>query len=72
MLIRGLTFICPALQLYIWKYTKKDKDGLGIAPTIVLKTRRSLRAVHFHPRGAPILLSAEVRLVQSRQYHMAE
>ncbi|KAG0453154.1 hypothetical protein HPP92_025818 [Vanilla planifolia] len=29
-------------------------------PTIVLKTRRSLRAVHFHPHGAPFLLTAEV------------
>jgi activator-of-BECN1-regulated-autophagy protein 1 len=26
----------------------------------VLKTRRSLRAVHFHPHGAPLLLTAEV------------
>lgn len=27
---------------------------------IVLKTRRSLRAVHFHPHAAPFLLTAEV------------
>jgi len=29
-------------------------------PVIILKTRRSLRAVHFHPHGAPLLLTAEV------------
>ena len=29
-------------------------------PCISLRTRRSLRAVHFHPHGAPLLLSAEV------------
>ena len=29
-------------------------------PCIALRTRRSLRAVHFHPHGAPLLLSAEV------------
>ena len=30
-------------------------------PTIVLKTRRSMRAVHFHPHGAPLVLTAEVQ-----------
>lgn len=41
-------------QLYIWNYSKKT------APAIVLKTRRSLRAIHFHPHAAPFLLTAEV------------
>ena len=33
---------------------------LARVPCISLRTRRSLRAVHFHPHGAPLLLSAEV------------
>lgn len=36
-----------------------DPDALAV-PYISLRTRRSLRAVHFHPHGAPMLLSAEV------------
>ena len=43
------------MQLYLWKYGQ-----WGDEPTIVLRTRRSLRAVHFHPNGAPLLLTAEV------------
>ena len=35
-------------------------SGETSAPCIALRTRRSLRAVHFHPHGAPLLLSAEV------------
>jgi activating molecule in BECN1-regulated autophagy protein 1 len=42
-------------KLYVWDY--KCKDG---RPEIVLKTRRSMRAVHFHPHGLPIVLTAEV------------
>jgi hypothetical protein len=30
------------------------------SPVVVHKTRRSLRAVHFHPHGAPLMLTAEV------------
>lgn len=44
-------------QLYIWNYNKREEAS---SPTVVLKTRRSLRAVHFHPHGAPFLLTAEV------------
>lgn len=44
-------------QLYIWQYNKRGETS---SPAIVLKTRRSLRAVHFHPHGAPFLLTAEV------------
>ena len=29
-------------------------------PVAILKTRKSLRALHFHPYGAPLLLTAEV------------
>ncbi|KAL6877614.1 hypothetical protein ACP4OV_012829 [Aristida adscensionis] len=45
-------------KLYIWNYNKRDEAS---APTIILKTRRSLRAVHFHPHGAPYLLTAELQ-----------
>ena len=42
------------VQLYLWEYAS------GRPPVVALKTRRSLRAVHFHPQGSPLLLSAEV------------
>lgn len=41
----------------MWYY---DRRGQESSPVVVLKTRRSLRAVHFHPHGAPLLLTAEV------------
>lgn len=44
-------------QLYMWEY---KRFGASPAPVVCLKTRRSLRAVHFHPHGAPLLLTAEV------------
>ncbi|KAL4443318.1 hypothetical protein ABPG75_011055 [Micractinium tetrahymenae] len=43
-------------KLYMWEYTTQGK-----LPVIVLKTRRSMRAVHFHPHGLPIVLTAEVQ-----------
>eukprot|EP00887_Chlorella_sp_A99_P001076 scaffold14.g1076.t1 len=43
-------------KLYVWEYST-----VGRSPTIVLKTRRSMRAVHFHPHGLPIVLTAEVQ-----------
>jgi activator-of-BECN1-regulated-autophagy protein 1 len=43
-------------KLYIWDYTVP-----GAAPAIVLRTRRSMRAVHFHPQGLPLLLTGEVQ-----------
>ena len=43
------------VQLYMWEFTKE-----GAQPQVVLKTRRSLRAVHFQPHGIPLLLTAEV------------
>lgn len=55
MIANVIALTCEVLyQLYIWNYSKKTP------PTIVLKTRRSLRAVHFHPHAAPFLLTAEV------------
>lgn len=49
-------------KLYMWDYTRGRAPG-GLeepAPAIVLKTKRSLRAVHFAPNGVPLLLTAEV------------
>ncbi|KAI3459590.1 hypothetical protein Pfo_016253 [Paulownia fortunei] len=43
-------------KLYMWHYNRR---GEASSPTIILKTRRSLRAVHFHPHAAPFLLTAE-------------
>jgi hypothetical protein len=50
-------FFEPTCQLYIWDYSKSGEN-----PRMILRTRRSLRAVHFHPHGAPYLLTAEVKL----------
>ena len=50
------TFLC---QLYIWNYNNRDWSSI---PAVILRTRRSLRAVHFHPHGAPYLLTAEVEI----------
>lgn len=47
-----------AAQLYMWEYAKE-----GAQPMVVLKTRRSLRAVHFQPHGIPLLLTAEVHIL---------
>ncbi|KAK8507192.1 hypothetical protein V6N12_008536 [Hibiscus sabdariffa] len=44
-------------KLYIWHYNRRGETS---SPSIILKTRRSLRAVHFHPYAAPFLLTAEV------------
>ena len=30
-------------------------------PVVSLRTRKSLRAVHFHPQGIPFMLTAEVQ-----------
>ncbi|XP_059431933.1 uncharacterized protein LOC132165407 isoform X3 [Corylus avellana] len=49
-------------KLYIWQYNKR---GEASSPAIVLKTRRSLRAVHFHPHAASFLLTAEVNDLDS-------
>ncbi|KAM3268127.1 hypothetical protein P3S67_031677 [Capsicum chacoense] len=54
-------------KLYIWHY---DRRGETSSPTIILKTRRSLRAVQFHPRAAPFLLTAEVNDLDSSDSSM--
>ena len=56
--------IASGHQLYIWDYVR----GLHEAkPVSILRTKRSLRAVHFHPFGVPLLLSAEVNDQDSTQ-----
>lgn len=54
-------------KLYIWHYNRR---GEASSPAIILKTRRSLRAVHFHPHGAPFLLTAEVNDLDSSDSSM--
>ncbi|KAL7145092.1 hypothetical protein ABFS83_07G056200 [Erythranthe nasuta] len=49
-------------KLYIWHYNNTEEAS---SPAIILRTRRSLRAVHFHPHGAPFLLTAEVNELDS-------
>eukprot|EP01018_Ginkgo_biloba_P009577 Gb_28988 [translate_table: standard] len=56
-----LLAVASGHKLYIWQYKKGDAS----APMIVLRTRRSLRAVHFHPHAAPLLLTAEVNDLDS-------
>uniref|UniRef100_A0A0D6R7Y4 Uncharacterized protein n=3 Tax=Spermatophyta TaxID=58024 RepID=A0A0D6R7Y4_ARACU len=57
-----LLAVASGHKLYIWQYNKR---GDASSPLIVLRTRRSLRAVHFHPRAAPLLLTAEVNDLDS-------
>ncbi|KAI6693775.1 hypothetical protein NL676_021485 [Syzygium grande] len=52
-----LLAVASGHKLYIWHY---NRSGETSSPTIVLRTPRSLRAVHFHPHAAPFLLTAEV------------
>ncbi|XP_077229920.1 uncharacterized protein LOC143862725 [Tasmannia lanceolata] len=57
-----LLAVASGHKLYIWHYNRRGETS---SPTIVLKTRRSLRAVHFHPHAAPFLLTAEVNDLDS-------
>ncbi|XP_031482871.1 uncharacterized protein LOC116252626 isoform X1 [Nymphaea colorata] len=56
-----LLAVASGHKLYIWQYSRKGESS----PSIVLRTRRSLRAVHFHPHAAPFLLTAEVNDLDS-------
>ncbi|KAJ8451197.1 hypothetical protein Cgig2_013969 [Carnegiea gigantea] len=62
-----LLAVASGHKLYIWHYNRRGETS---TPTIVLKTRRSLRAVHFHPHGAPFLLTAEVNDLDSSDSSM--
>ncbi|XP_044502976.1 uncharacterized protein LOC123223713 isoform X2 [Mangifera indica] len=57
-----LLAVASGHKLYIWPY---NNTGEASSPIIVLKTRHSLRAVHFHPHAAPFLLTAEVNDLDS-------
>ncbi|KFK42757.1 hypothetical protein AALP_AA1G035500 [Arabis alpina] len=57
-----LLAVASGHKLHIWHYNKSGEES---SPAIVLKTRRSLRAVHFHPHGVPLLLTAEVTDIDS-------
>ncbi|KAL5070933.1 hypothetical protein RYX36_021820 [Vicia faba] len=56
-------------KLYMWPY---KNGGESTSPVFMLKTRRSLRAVHFHPHGAPYLLTAQVNDLDSSDSSMTE
>ncbi|KAA8527836.1 hypothetical protein F0562_035295 [Nyssa sinensis] len=62
-----LLAVASGHKLYIWHYNRRGETA---SPTIVLKTRRSLRAVHFHPHAAPFLLTAEVNDLDSADSSM--
>ncbi|KAK8962982.1 hypothetical protein KSP40_PGU005969 [Platanthera guangdongensis] len=57
-----LLAVASGHKLYIWNYNRRGETS---SPTIVLKTRRSLRAVHFHTHGSPFLLTTEVNNLDS-------
>ncbi|CAN0897729.1 Activating molecule in BECN1-regulated autophagy protein 1A [Linum grandiflorum] len=63
-----LLAVASGHKLYIWHY---DKKGEASSPTVVLRTKRSLRAVHFHPHAAPFLLTAEVNDLDSSDSSMS-
>lgn len=61
----------------IWKATDGDDDMVSsndsgilpkdVFPNMILRTQRSLRAVQFHPLGAPYLLTAELHQIISHK-----
>uniref|UniRef100_A0A0E0LZI8 Uncharacterized protein n=1 Tax=Oryza punctata TaxID=4537 RepID=A0A0E0LZI8_ORYPU len=57
-----LLAVASGHKLFIWDYNKRDEAS---DPPMILRTRRSLRAVQFHPHGAPYLLTAEVNNLDS-------
>ncbi|GKC88788.1 transducin/WD40 repeat family protein, partial [Tanacetum coccineum] len=63
-----LLAVAAGHKLYLWRYNSRGETS---APAIVLRTRRSLRAVHFHPHSAPLLLTAEVNDLDSSDSTMA-
>ena len=48
-------------QVYFWDYSKPASQTRPHQnPSYILRTKRSLRALHFHPLGIPLILTAEV------------
>ncbi|KAK4792753.1 hypothetical protein SAY86_023188 [Trapa natans] len=62
-----LLAVASGHKLYIWHYNRRGETP---PPAIVLRTRRSLRAVHFHPHASPFLLTAEVNDLDSSDSSM--
>ncbi|RLM86516.1 hypothetical protein C2845_PM04G16230 [Panicum miliaceum] len=62
-----LLAVASGHKLFIWDYNKR---GEALDPPMILRTRRSLRAVQFHPHGAPYLLTAEVHNHDSEESTM--
>lgn len=62
-----LLAVASGHKLFMWRYNERGEES---SPTMVLKTRRSLRAVHFHPHGSPFLLTAEVNDLDSSDSSM--
>ncbi|KAL4558615.1 hypothetical protein LXL04_036816 [Taraxacum kok-saghyz] len=62
-----LLAVAAGHKLYLWQYNNKGETS---SPSIVLRTRRSLRAVHFHPHSAQLLLTAEVNDLDSSDISM--
>ena len=58
--------IASGHKLFMWRYNERGTSG---SPTLVLRCRHSLRAVHFHPGAQPVLLSAEVRTLSLSLSH---
>ncbi|KAI7750137.1 hypothetical protein M8C21_008165 [Ambrosia artemisiifolia] len=63
-----LLAVAAGHKLYLWQYNSRGETS---SPAIILRTRRSLRAVHFHPHAAPLLLTAEVNDLDSSDSTMA-
>ncbi|KAI3806107.1 hypothetical protein L1987_21999 [Smallanthus sonchifolius] len=63
-----LLAVAAGHKLYLWQYNSRGETS---SPAIILRTRRSLRAVHFHPHAAPLLLTAEVNDLDSSDSAMA-
>lgn len=61
-----LLAVASGHKLFIWDFNNRET----LEPPIILKTRRSLRAVQFHPHGAPYLLTAEVHNLDSEDSTM--
>lgn len=48
-------------KVYFWDYMKTASSARpNPNPSHILRTKRSLRALHFHPLGLPLILTAEV------------
>ncbi|OEL27041.1 Activating molecule in BECN1-regulated autophagy protein 1, partial [Dichanthelium oligosanthes] len=63
-----LLAVASGHKLFIWDY---NNGHAALNPPMILRTRRSLRAVQFHPHAAPYLLTAEIHNRDSEDSTMA-